>query len=132
MRRKAFLLFTVFGAGIIFSCGQVTTQRTYEGATVGAIGGAIAGALIDRDNRWRGAVIGGALGAVIGGTITEIASRASREAAVQNRPVQYESVDKREKVLAEPVATRGNCRLVKTTYYQDGKVVKVEEKEVCP
>ncbi|MCS6999050.1 MAG: glycine zipper 2TM domain-containing protein [Aquificaceae bacterium] len=132
MRRKAFLLFTVFGVGIIFSCGQVTTQRTYEGATVGAIGGAIAGALIDRDNRWRGAVIGGALGAVIGGTITEIASRASREAAVQNRPVQYESVDKREKVLAEPVATRGNCRLVKTTYYQDGKVVKVEEKEVCP
>ncbi|MEN3028191.1 MAG: YMGG-like glycine zipper-containing protein [Aquificaceae bacterium] len=132
MREKALLLLAVFGAGLIFSCGQVTTQRTYEGATVGAIGGAIAGALIDRDNRWRGAVIGGALGAVIGGTITEIASRASREAAAQNRPVQYESVDKREKVLAEPVATRGNCRIVKTTYYQDGKVVKVEEKEVCP
>ena len=45
MRRKAFVLLTVFSAGFLFSCGQVTTQRTYEGATVGAVGGAIAGAV---------------------------------------------------------------------------------------
>ncbi|WPM32767.1 glycine zipper 2TM domain-containing protein [Hydrogenobacter sp. T-2] len=132
MRKKAMILFTVFSAGFIFSCGQVTTQRTYEGATVGAVGGAIAGALIDKNNRWRGAVIGGALGAVIGGTITEVAARASREAAMQNKPVEYRSEDGRERVYAEPVASRGNCRIVKTTYYQDGKVVKVEEREVCP
>ncbi len=132
MRRKALVLLSVFSAGFLFSCGQVTTQRTYEGATVGAVGGAIAGALIDRNNRWRGAVIGGALGAVIGGTITEIAARASREAAAQNKPVEYKSEDGRERVVAEPVASRGNCRIVKTTYYQDGKVVKVEEREVCP
>lgn len=132
MRKKALVLLTVFSVGFLFSCGQVTTQRTYEGATVGAVGGAIAGALIDRNNRWRGAVIGGALGAVIGGTITEIAARASREAAMQNRPVEYKSEDGRDRVYAEPVATRGNCRIVKTTYYQDGKVVKVEEREVCP
>lgn len=133
MRKGAFFLLAVFSAGLLFSCGQVTTQRTYEGATVGAIGGAIAGALIDRNNRWRGAVVGGALGALIGGTITEIASRASREAAMQNRPVEYRSEDGRERVVAEPVpvASRGNCRMVKTTYYQDGKVVKVEEREVC-
>ncbi len=132
MRRKALVLLTVFSAGFLFSCGQVTTQRTYEGATVGAVGGAIAGALIDRNNRWRGAVIGGALGAVIGGTITEIAARAGREAAMQNKPVEYKSEDGRERVYAEPVASKGNCRIVKTTYYQDGKVVKVEEREVCP
>lgn len=132
MRKKVFFLLSVFGVGLVFSCGQVTTQRTYEGAAVGAVGGAIAGALIDRNNSWRGAVIGGVLGAVIGGTITEIASRASREAAMQNKPVQYESVDKRDRVVAEPVASKGKCRIVKTTYYQDGKVVKVEEKEVCP
>ncbi len=72
------------------------------------------------------------LGAVIGGTITEIASRASREAALQNKPVEYRSEDGRERVYAEPVASKGKCRIVKTTYYQDGKVVKVEEKEVCP
>lgn len=132
MRKKALILLAIFGAGFVFSCGQVTTQRTYEGATVGAIGGAIAGVLIDRENKWRGAVIGGALGALIGGTITEIAARASREAAMANKPVEYRSEDGRERVYAEPVASRGNCRIVKTTYYQDGKVVKVEEREVCP
>ncbi len=132
MRKKAIILFTTFSVGFIFSCGQVTTQRTYEGATVGAVGGAVAGALIDKENRWRGAVIGGALGAVIGGTITEVAARASREAAMQNKPVEYRSEDGRERVYAEPVASRGNCRIVKTTYYQNGKVVKVEEREVCP
>lgn len=132
MRKRALALLTVFGAGFIFSCGQVTTQRTYEGATVGAAGGAIAGALIDKNNRWRGAVIGGVLGAVIGGTITEVAARASREAAMQNRPVEYRSEDGTQRVVAEPVASRGNCRIVKTTYYQNGKVAKVEEREVCP
>jgi hypothetical protein len=114
------------------SCGQVTSERTYQGAGVGAAGGAIAGALIDKNNRWRGAVIGGVLGAVLGGTITEIASRAAREAAINNRPVEYRSEDGRERVYAEPVASRGNCKIVKTNYYQDGKLVKVEEKEVCP
>ena len=132
MRRRAVVLLALFGVGFVFSCGQVTTQRTYEGAGVGAVGGAIAGALIDKENRWRGAVIGGALGAVIGGTITEIAARASREAAMQNKPVEYRSEDGKERVYAEPVAKRGNCRIVKTTYYQNGKVVRVEEREVCP
>ena len=122
----------ILGAGLI-SCGQVSSQRTYEGAAVGAAVGAVAGALIDKNNRWRGAVIGGALGAVLGGTITEIAQRASREAAVANRPVEYRSEDGRERVYAEPIAsTRGNCKIVKTSYYQDGKLVKVEEREVCP
>jgi outer membrane lipoprotein SlyB len=132
MRKVAVLLvFAIFSAGVI-SCGQVSSQRTYEGAAVGGAVGAVAGALIDKNNRWRGAVIGGALGAVLGGTITEIAQRASREAAMANKPVEYRSEDGRERVYAEPVTTKGNCRVVKTSYYQDGKLVKVEEKEVCP
>lgn len=132
MKKLAIATLSIFGLSMLFSCGQVTTQRTYEGAAVGAIGGAVAGALIDKHNRWRGAIIGGALGAVIGGTITEIAARASREAAASNKPVEYKSEDGRERVYAEPIASRGNCRIVKTTYYQDGKVAKVEEKEICP
>jgi len=132
MRKVAILLvFAVFSAGVI-SCGQVSSQRTYEGAAVGGAVGAVAGALIDKNNRWRGAVIGGALGAVLGGTITEIAQRASREAAMANKPVEYRSEDERQRVYAEPVASRGNCKIVKTSYYQDGKLVKVEEREVCP
>jgi outer membrane lipoprotein SlyB len=132
MRKVAiFLAFTVFSAGVI-SCGQVSSQRTYEGAAVGGAVGAAAGAIIDKNNRWRGAVIGGALGAVLGGTITEIAQRAAREAAMANKPVEYRSEDGRERVYAEPVASRGNCKIVKTNYYQDGKLVKTEEREVCP
>ncbi|ADC89200.1 17 kDa surface antigen [Thermocrinis albus DSM 14484] len=126
-----FMTGVIFFAGL-YSCGQVTSQRTYEGGTIGAIGGAVAGALLDKENRWRGAVIGGALGAVIGGTITEIASRAAREAAYQNRPVEYRSEDGTQRVYAEPVASRGQCKIVKTNYYQNGKLVKVEEREVCP
>jgi outer membrane lipoprotein SlyB len=128
MRKVAILLaFAVFSAGVI-SCSQAGSQ----GAAAGGAVGAVAGALIDKNNRWRGAVIGGALGAVLGGTITEIAQRASREAAMANKPVEYRSEDGRQRVYAEPVASRGNCRIVKTNYYQDGKLVKTEEREVCP
>ncbi len=125
------LVGTILGASLL-SCGQVSSQRTYEGAAVGGVVGATAGALIDKDNRWRGAVIGGVLGAVLGGTITEIAQRASREAAMANRPVEYRSEDGKERVYSEPIASKGNCKIVKTSYYQNGKLVKVEEKEVCP
>jgi len=128
MRKVAILLaFAVLSAGVI-SCSQAGSQ----GAAVGGAVGAAAGALLDKENRWRGAVIGGALGAVLGGTVTEIAQRAAREAAMANKPVEYRSEDGMERVYAEPVASRGNCRIVKTSYYQKGKLVKVEEREVCP
>jgi hypothetical protein len=128
MRKVAMLLaFAVFSAGVI-SCSQAGSQ----GAAVGGAVGAAAGALLDKENRWRGAVIGGALGAVLGGTVTEIAQRAAREAAMANKPVEYISEDRRQRVYAEPVATKGNCRIVRTNYYQDGKLVRTEEREVCP
>ena len=127
MRKVAILLvFAVFSAGVI-SCSQAGSQ----GAAVGGTVGAVAGALLDKENRWRGAVIGGALGAILGGTIADIAQTAAREAAMANRPVEYRSEDGRQRVYAEPVASRGNCRIVKTSYYQDGRLVKVEEREVC-
>jgi len=127
MRKVAILLvFAVFSAGVI-SCSQAGSQ----GAAVGGAVGAVAGALLDKENSWRGAVIGGALGAILGGTVTEIAQTAAREAAMANRPVEYRSEDGRQRVYAEPVASRGNCKIVKTTYYQDGRLVKTEEREVC-
>ncbi len=43
--------------------------------------GSVAGLLIDDDNRWRGALIGGLLGRALGGGVTEVSQRASREAA---------------------------------------------------
>ncbi|MEN3033478.1 MAG: glycine zipper 2TM domain-containing protein [Aquificaceae bacterium] len=131
MRRGIILISAVGISAGLLSCAAGTSGATSQGAGVGAVGGAAAGALIDKENRWRGAVIGGALGAVIGGTITEIASRSAKEAASQNRPVEYISEDRKQRVVSEPVASRGNCRIVKTTYYQDGRPIKTEEREVC-
>jgi hypothetical protein len=110
----------------------VTSSRTYQGAGAGAALGAGAGALVDSGNRWRGAVIGGALGAVAGGTLTEISSRAAREAAAENRTVAYQSENGWQRVEARPQgkSARG-CRLVKEQVYQDGRRVREQTREVC-
>ncbi|WP_028585373.1 YMGG-like glycine zipper-containing protein [Desulfogranum mediterraneum] len=47
------------------------THQGYQGAGMGALTGTTAGILLDPDNRWRGAVIGGSLGALLGGSLTE-------------------------------------------------------------
>ncbi len=110
----------------------VTTSRTYEGAAAGGLLGATAGALIDKHNRWRGAVIGGALGAVFGGTVTEISSRAAREAAQENRQVAYQSEDGVHRVEAQPVgSSRTGCRQVQERISQDGQLVREQIREVC-
>ncbi len=110
----------------------VTSPRTYEGAAAGGVLGATAGALIDKHNRWRGAVIGGALGAVFGGTVTEVSSRAAREAAQENRRVAYQSDDGFHRVEATPVGSgRTGCRQVQERIYQNGELVREQMKEVC-
>jgi len=57
-------------------CTSCATQQSRQGANIGAITGATAGALLDSDNPWRGAVIGGSLGTVFGG-------------ALRNQPTYY-------------------------------------------
>ncbi|MEA3469440.1 MAG: glycine zipper 2TM domain-containing protein [Thermodesulfobacteriota bacterium] len=47
------------------------TRHGYQGAGAGALTGATAGILLDPDNRWRGAVIGGSLGSIFGGALTD-------------------------------------------------------------
>ena len=110
-----------------------SSQRTYEGAAAGAALGSVAGVLIDSDNRWRGAVIGGLLGAALGGTVTEISQRASREAATEGRPVAYESKDGFHRVEATPVVYDSNtkCHKIRERVWQDDKLIKDQVKEVC-
>lgn len=128
------LITVLIGLVSLFGFAGCTTEKAYQGAAVGGAVGAVAGALIDKDNSWRGAVIGGALGAVLGGGVTEIATRASREAARENRPVAYESTDKFQRVEAHPIGqgSRSGCRIVREQIYQDGKLVRDENREVCP
>lgn len=103
------------------------------GVGAGAAIGAAAGVLLDRHNRWRGAVLGGALGALLGGSMTEIAGRASEEAAQRNRPVTYTSQDGFQKVVATPVGSsaRTRCHKVRERLYDHGKLIKDEVKEIC-
>ncbi len=56
-------------ANLLFS--GCATQQGYQGAGVGAVTGATAGILLDPHNRWRGAVIGGGLGATLGGVLAD-------------------------------------------------------------
>ncbi len=132
------LLSGVFGFSLIVSsCAPIdpypSSQRTYEGATAGAALGSVAGLLIDKNNRWRGAVIGGLIGAALGGTVTEISQRASREAAAEGRPVVYESKDGFQRVQATPIDYNSNtdCHKIRERIWQDGELVKDEVKEVC-
>lgn len=107
------------------------SPQGYQGAAVGGGVGAAAGALLDDNNRWRGGVIGGALGAVLGGALTEISSQAARQAAQQQQPVAYQNMSGTQRVVAQPVAQRGNCYIVREKHYQNGQLVRVTEREVC-
>jgi len=127
----AWIVVLALGTVLLTSCA--TSPRTHEGATAGGVLGAAAGALIDKHNRWRGAVIGGVLGAAFGGTVTEISSRAAREAAQTGRPVAYQSTDGWQRVQAEPVAYnyQTKCHKVHERVWQNGRMVKDEIREIC-
>ena len=126
------LIISTVGTSVFLS-SCATSQRTYEGAAVGAGLGSVAGLLIDDDNRWRGAVIGGLIGGALGGTVTEISQRAAREAAYEGRPVAYQSTDGFQRVEATPVGYDAStkCHKVREKVWQDGQLVKDEVREVC-
>jgi hypothetical protein len=58
---------------------------TYTGAGVGGALGAGTGALIDNNNRWRGAMVGTLIGGALGGATTELGRRAADQDARQQR-----------------------------------------------
>ncbi len=127
----SFIVLISFTLFLFLSCTQDLSQRTKEGATIGAIAGGVIGTLVDKNNRWRGAVVGATIGAVIGGTAGYVMEKASREAAITKKPVTYESEDRVQKVYAQPLKSEGNCEWVKVQYYEYGKLVKEENKKVC-
>ncbi len=112
----------IFAGGTRWACAP--TQSNYEGAAVGGVGGAGAGALIDKDNPWRGAVVGGSLGAVAGASLAEISKRAAREAIRYGRPVSYERQTSNGWQRVEAIPRPGcvkRCVVVKT--FENGRVV---------
>lgn len=122
----AIFLLTIFALHFFTACAQ-PTQSNYEGAAVGSVVGATAGALLDRGNPWRGAAIGAALGAVAGGTMAEVSKKAAYEARSSNRPVVYErqTSDGWQRVEATP-RPRGNQRCILVKTFENGRVVDEE------
>ncbi len=111
---------------LLTACAQ-PTQSNYEGAAVGSVVGATAGALLDKGNPWRGAAIGAALGAVAGGSMAEVSKKAAYEARSANRPVVYERQTSNgwQRVEATPRhKDNQRCILVKT--FENGRVVDEE------
>lgn len=134
MKKVALLM--AFVILVTTACAGVG-QHHYEGAGAGALVGGVAGALLDRKNPWRGGVIGAGLGAVFGATIADISTRGSREAYQSGRPVEYRTEDGRGYYRAEPTGDYyykdpyTKCRKVTERVWENGKLVKETEKEIC-
>lgn len=134
MKKVALLM--AFVILVTTACAGVG-QHHYEGAGAGALVGGVAGALLDRKNPWRGGVIGAGLGAVFGATIADISTRGSREAYQSGRPVEYRTEDGRGYYRAEPTSDYyykdpyTKCRKVTERVWENGKLVKETEKEIC-
>ncbi len=86
------ILLPIVGFGLLLGlggCANVSGPYAYQGAAAGGAIGAVAGALIDDHNRWRGAVIGSAIGGAMGAATSEIAARSARHSYNSNQPVYY-------------------------------------------
>ncbi len=116
---------------------QQPTQQGYQSAGAGALIGAVAGALLSPDNRWKGGAIGAALGAVAGYTLGQIQSYSAQQAAQYNQPVQYETTTNdgtQGVVKAEPIGynPETGCKKVRIKTWQNGRLISNIVKEVCP
>ncbi len=134
MRGNPIIVCVVVVAVLLAGCATTST-RTRAGAGTGAILGGVAGVLIDKDNPWRGGIVGAAAGALIGGAIGNIMDRAAEEAAEEDRTVQYTRTyddGTREIVRATPsgYSEDGDYRLVRTQVIRNGVVVEEKVKRV--
>ncbi len=130
--KKLSLLMAVFCL-FVWGCADFQSQSgTVQGGAIGVGAGGLAGALLD-SNPWRGGVIGAALGGVLGATLGQISDRGSREAAMNNKPVEYRTEDGRGYYRAEPESydPRTKCHKVHEKVYENGRLVKDTMREVC-
>src|SRR5450830_412994 len=146
-------LMVIAVAGVLLSgCAtwEGLSPNTKTGAGIGAVSGGILGALIDSNQPWRGAIIGAAAGAAAGGWIgsttdknkvsapvvdsnAAVIDQAAREAATKNATVKYSRTTEngiKEEVIATPISRNGNIRRVNIKYYQNGRLISSETREV--
>ena len=90
---------------IILLCFITTGCAIYhqQGANIGGAIGGIAGALLDKGDPLRGALIGVAFGALSGAVIADVSAKAAIESVVEQRPVEYRTYDGKIVYRAEPI-----------------------------
>ncbi|WP_022852695.1 YMGG-like glycine zipper-containing protein [Thermodesulfatator atlanticus] len=113
------------------SCTTTQQSASYQGASLGAAVGAVAGALLDDGNPWRGAVIGGTMGAVLGGGLAELSSEASASAATTGQPVVYRQGNTVVEATPLNYNQQTKCHKVRKRIWQNGQLVQDHVEEVC-
>jgi hypothetical protein len=136
MRSGPRAMWTVVTASLLAACAGPPVMPAPRSHSATAPRAAIVtgtGALVDKENRWRGAVQGEALGSILDGRPTQISSRAARESVALNQPVAYQSTDGWQRIEAAPHESRSvaGCRHVRERIYQDNQLVREQIREVC-
>lgn len=139
MRTKSLAVMFVLAIFFAFSVSSCTTEN--DNVALGTAVGAGLGAVISHHNRWKGAVIGGAIGALAGEAMYQIQQRAIQEAVQSQKPVVYQRETGNggwQRVEASPVGQPAynpqehtKCQKVHIREIENGKVVKGTIKEVC-
>ncbi len=121
-----FIAWTLVSLSLISACGTGKTIR------IGPVQ-SFPDTLVEKTTSWRGGAIGASLGNPIEGNIAQISAQASREAAREERPTVYLSLDGFQRVETLPVgkSKSAQCRLVREKIFQEGKLIRDEIKEVC-
>jgi hypothetical protein len=114
---------------VSFGC----TEYHQQGAESGAVIGGTSGAILDHRNPWRGGIIGMDIGAIAGATLADISYRASSEAAMHNRAVEYRTEDGRGVYRADPVGynERTRCKDIHERVWEDDRLVRDVVRELC-
>ncbi len=138
-RLKSLLVLLTLFVLLGFSISSCTTEN--ENVALGTAVGAGLGAVINHHNRWKGAVIGGAIGALAGEAMYQIQQKAIQQAIQSQKPVVYQRDTGNggwQRVEAEPIGQptynpqeHTKCQKVHIREIENGKVIEDKIKEVC-
>lgn len=126
--------------GIVFTVVMLSSCATEsENVALGTAAGAGIGSAVSH-NKWKGAVIGGILGAVAGEAYHQIQQQAINESINRQKPVMYRKNTSNgwQEVEAAPVSKQyynpnkhTKCQKIHIRIVENGRLVKDRVKEVC-
>lgn len=112
--------------------GGMTGSAKADNGLLGALLGGAVGAAIGGGNKWKTGVIGAGVGAAAGVIVTAIAENAARQVAYSGQPVQTR-LENGNVMVTQPAGydAQTRCKKVVETEYQNGQQIKNRVLEVC-